>query len=429
VSKRRATIAVAASVIVALTAACSPSIRVRELSLPTDLAPEPGTEVPHVELSVGWSPIGDGLIPVIGERRGYFDDAGITFTRANGYKSNLLASMTPLLNGQIEIGDTYMPLLTPQMSTVQSVTTFALPTTAHVQRILAPVGKYETLDDAMAQGLSFEDAAARVMAQLKDKTMLLYTGVDPQFYNIALGLAGLSLSDVDAQYMGDPDMVTAAQAGRGEFASPNGAVQVSQLQSAGWEPLITVTDVLSNLPNETLNMANTYTGFLTTKDFASHDYNTILRFTGVLFRISHDLSVDPVGSCGSYVDYINSYTGSDMTPEDCAKLYTDGIYELNTFDDYQNVVGPGAEDGATDYLAETDAQIERLQEQGVLPAGDFAATDISFAHRVYRDLRAYRDGARSLLSEAPSGALRDEAQQFYDEFNYLDAYRYAVAAQ
>lgn len=428
-SKRRATIAVAVSVIVALTAACSPSIRVRELSLPTNLAPEPGTEIPHVELSAGWSPIGDGLIPVIGERRGYFRDAGIAFTRTNGYKSNLLASMTPLLNGQIEIGDTYMPLLTPQMATVQSVTTFALPTTAHVQRILAPEGKYQTLKDAMAQGLPFKEAAARVMAQLKDKTLLLYTGVDPQFYNIALGLAGLSLSDVDAQYMGDPDMVTAAQAGRGDFTSPNGAVQVSQLQSAGWEPLITITDVLSNLPDETLNMANTYTGFLTTKAFASQDYNTILRFTGVLFRISHELRVDPVGACGSYVDYVNSYTGSDMTPQDCAKLYTDGIYELNDFDDYQNVVGPDATGGATDYLAETDAQIERLQQQGVLPPGNFSATDISFAHRVYHDLRAYRDGARSLLPKAPPSPLRDEAQKLYAEFDYLDAYRYAIAAQ
>lgn len=411
-----------------LVSACSQSTLTRETSLPDGLAPESGTEIPRITIDAGWSPIGDGLIPVIGERRGYFADAGIEFSRANGYKSNLLASMTPLLNGQIQVGDTYMPLLTPQMSTVQSVTTFALPTTAHVQRILAPSGQYTTMEELLAQGIPFEEAGKQVMEQLRGKNLLLYTGADPHFYNVALGMAGMTLSDVQTTYMGDPDMVTAAQSGRGDFASPNGAVQVSQLQSAGWEPLITVTDVLTNLPDQTLNMANTYTGFLTTKNFASENYNTLLRFTSVLFRIGRDIETDPVDACGVYVDYVNSYTGSDMTPEDCSKLYTDGIYELNSFDDYQNVSGPATAEGVTDYFAETDAQIERLQTQQVLPSGAFAASDISIVDRVYDDLRAYRDEAADLLETAQEGPVRDQAQTYYDQFNYLDAYRFAVAA-
>ncbi|WP_236794224.1 ABC transporter substrate-binding protein [Amycolatopsis sp. GM8] len=430
--KRRAPFSVAMAVMLVLLSACSPSIRVRELTLPAGLAPEPGIDIPQLTISAGWSPIGDGLIPLIGERRGYFRDAGIEFTRTNGYKSNLLTSMTPMLNGQIEIGDTYMPLLTPQMSTVQSVTTFALPTTAHVQRILAPKGKYKTLSGLMAQGIPFRQAAQEVMAQLKGKTMLLYTGVDPQFYNVALGLAGLTLGDVKTQYMGDPDMVTAALSGQGDFASPNGAVQVSQLQSAGWEPLMIVSDVITNLPSETLNMANTYTGFVTTKNFASENYNAILRFTGVLFRIIHDLDADPVGACASYVDYINSYTGSHLTAEDCSHLYTDGIYELNTFENYQAVAGPTPPNPppnhATDYPTQTNAQIQRLQAQAVLPGGHYSASDISFADRVYHDLRTYRDQARALLATAPPGQLHSQAQKFYDDYDYLDAYRYALAA-
>ncbi|MFE0420360.1 ABC transporter substrate-binding protein [Streptomyces tendae] len=425
--RRFATIGSALALLVGLSA-CSTSVQVRELSIPEGLHPEAGTGIPKVTVDAGWSPIGDGLIPVVGERRGYFEDAGIEFSRPNGYKSNLLSSMTPILNGQIDIGDTYMPLLTPQMSTVRSVTTFAIPTTAHVQRILAPKGKYKTLDALMAQGLSFEEAGRQVMEQLRGKTLMLFTGIDPQFYTVSLELAGMTLDDVDTVYMGDPDMVTAAHSGRGDFASPNGAVQVSQLQSSGWEPIITITDVLDHLPDKTLNMANTYTGFLTTKQFANENYNTLLRFTSVLFRISRAFGDDPIAACADYVDYVNSYTGSALTPQECAKLY-DGIYELNGFEDYQDVVGPGPAREGTDYLTETDAQIARLQKQEVLPRGNYAATDISIAHRIHWDLRAYRDEAKKLLAAVPDGKLRDRAEKYYADFNFLDAYRFALAAQ
>jgi len=428
--KRRIAAVAAALALVVACSSCSGSVRVRDLALPDGLDPEPGTAIPQMTINAGWSPIGDGLIPVIGERKGYFADAGIDFTRPNGLKTDLLSSMTPLLNDQVELGATYMPLLTPQMGTVQSVTTFALPTASHVVRILAPQGKYDTLSELMSRGVPFAEAGRRVMEQLRGKKLMLYTGVDPQFYNMALGLAGMTLDDVETSYMGDPDMVTAAQSGKGDFASPNGAVQVSQLQQSGWEPLITITDIFENMPAESLNMANSYTGFVTTKQFANEHYNTLLRFTSVLFRISRDLQQDPVAACGVYVDYVNSYTGSDMTAEDCSKLYTDGLYELIDFDSYQAVSGPAVEGSDdTDYLTETQAQIERLEDNHVLdPASHHQAEEISIAHRVYADLRAYRDQAAELIETAPAGELRTEAEELFDEFNYLDAYRLAKAA-
>lgn len=424
---RRSASAIATAVVVTLAAAgCSGNVRVTDLDLPEGLAPEPGVEIPEITIDAGWSPIGDGLIPVVGERLGFFEDAGISFSRPSGLKSDLLTSMTPILNGQVDVGNTYIPLLTAQMSTVRSVTTFALPTTSHVQRILAPAGEYETLDGLMAEGMSFEEAAPRVMSQMEGGRFLMFTGIDPQFYQIALGLADLSLDDVHTSYMGDPDMVTAAHSGRGDFASPNGAVQVEQLQSSGWEPIITITDLIEHMPEETLNMANTYTGFVTTKQFANENYNTLLRFTGVLFRIAREFDEDPVAACDVYVDYVNSYTGSAMTADDCAGLY-DGIYELNDFETYGDVVGPEATVGS-DYLAETDAQIARLVEQEVLPDEGLASTDISLAHEIHRDLVAYRDLARELLADAPESDLAERAQQNFEDFNYLDAYRLAKAA-
>ena len=417
---RRLISAAAVVASVALLPACATGLRVDTVTFPQESTIVSGTDVPNVTVDAGWSPIGDGLAPVIGERRGYFNDVGIHFSRPDGYKSNLLSTMTPLLNGQINIGATYMPLLAPQMATVRNVTTFALPTTAHVQRILAPKGRYTTFAQLTSRGVPFEKAAAEVMSQVKGKRLLMFTGIDPQFYNLALGLAGLGLKDVAPSYMGDPDIVTAAQSGRGDFASPNGAVQVLQLQNAGWEPIITISDLIDHMPEQTLNMANIYTGFLTTKQFASDDYPTLLRFTSVMFRINQLIGKDPVGACGTYVDYVNSYTGSSMTAAECAQLYTSGIYVLNQFDGYDRIAGK--------FSAQTDAQIKRLQEQGVLPAGNYTAADISIVGQVYRDLRTYRDRSRDMLTTMQPSPARDKAQRYYDTFDYFDAYRIARAA-
>lgn len=390
------------------------------------LAPEPGTEIPEVTVSVGLSPIGDGLIPVIGSRLGYFEDAGISFADGpEGLKTDLLGALTPLLNNQIEIGVTYMPLVTPQLDSVDSVTSFAFPTTFHGTKILAPEGEYETLSDAMAAGESFEEAAPRIMEQLRGQSIVLFTGADPAFYDLALETAGMSLADLETSYLGDPDMVTAAISGQADFVSPNGAVQISQLEQSGWEPLIEITDLIEAMPEETLGISNTQTGFVTTDAYAAENYNTILRFTSVLFRIVADLEADPLTAASTYVDYVNAYTGSSMTAEDAARLFTAGLYTLNPFEEYANVVSePGT---GSNYYESTQAQIERLVEQGVLQ-GEHSSDDASIAERVYTDLDEYRNRADELLSSAPDGELKTQAQVYYDQYNYLDAYRYALEA-
>lgn len=394
--------------------------------IPTGLAPESGTDIPQVTMSVGLSPIGDGLIPVIGSRLGYFEDAGISFKNGpEGLQTDLLGAMTPLLNGQVDVGVTYMPLLTPQLDSVDSVTSFAFATTFHGTKILAPKGKYETMSEALAKGETFDEAAPRIMDQVRGKRLILFTGADPAFYNLALSEAGMTLADLDTSYLGDPDMVTAAAAGQADLVSPNGAVQISQLQQAGWEPLIEITDLIKALPEETLGISNTQTGFVTTDAYAAANYNTLLRFTSVLFRIVADLEADPVTAASTYVDYVNSYTGSSMTAEDAARLFTDGLYTLNGFDAYKDVVTTAG--SGNNYYEATQAQIARLREQGVLQQ-DHSAEDASIADQVYDDLLEYRDKTDELLAKAPEGDLTTQARTYYDQFNFLDAYRFALAA-
>ncbi len=423
-NKRTAPTAGALVLALALTS-CGGGDAVEETA-PEELQPEEGTEIPEVTVVAGWSPIGDGLIPVIGERLGYFEDAGITFTEEDGLQTDLFESLTPLLNNQIEIGATYMPLLTHQFDTVHDeVTPFMMPTVSHALKILAPEGEYDTVSDLMDEGMSFEEAAAEAAEQIRGEEMLLFTGIEPEFYELAFSHADMTLSDVETTYMDDPTMVTAAQAGEADFVSPNGAVQVSQLQQSGWEVVIDIADVIEYMPEEAMSLSNTMTGFVTTFDYAEENWNTLLRFTSVMFRIVDHMEEDVEGATEVFVDYVNSYTGSDMSAEEAARLFTDGLYFLQDFDEYADVVLN--EDTAKNYYQGTDAQVERLQAQGVLQ-DDHDTAEISIADRIYQDLVEYRDQAEELIETAPEGELKEQAETFYEQFNYLDAYRLALTA-
>lgn len=422
-NKRTAPMAGGLALALALTSCGGDAV---EEAAPEELQPEEGTEIPEVTVVAGWSPIGDGLIPVIGERLGYFEDAGITFTEEDGLQIDLFESLTPLLNNQIEIGATYMPLLTHQFDTVHDeVTPFMMPTVSHALKILAPEGEYDTVSDLMDEGMSFEEAAAEAAEQIRGEEMLLFTGIEPEFYELAFSHADMTLNDVETTYMDDPTMVTAAQAGEADFVSPNGAVQVSQLQQSGWEVVIDIADVIEYMPEEAMSLSNTMTGFVTTFDYAEENWNTLLRFTSVMFRIVDHMEEDVEGATEVFVDYVNSYTGSDMSAEEAARLFTDGLYFLQGFDKYADVVLN--EDTAKNYYQGTDAQVERLQAQGVLQ-DDHDTAEISIADRIYQDLVEYRDQAEELIETAPEGDLKEQAETLYEQFNYLDAYRLALAA-
>lgn len=397
-----------------------------DLSLPTGMEPEPGIEIPEVVVKAGFAPYGDGLIGVAGENLGYFEDAGISFSEPNGIQADFSQSFTPMLNGQVEIGSAYMPFFAQQLDSVTTVRAFVLTDVYLGTRILAPEGQYETVADLMEQGQSFEEAAASAMDQLRGKRLLMPDGVDPTFHNLALSQADMTLTDLDVVRMGNPEIVRSAQAGDTDFAAPDGAVQITQMQQAGWEPIVDIGQVIEAMPDQTLDVRNTHTAFTTTTAFAEDNYNTILRYAGVTYRIIDSLTRDPEGTAAAFTDYMNSYTGSSLSVQEVAGLFSDGLYSYRDFDSARELLGP--DDSSPFVFQETAAaQLATLRDNGVL-TGEHTPDDMSIATKVYEDLQAYRDEADELLATAPDGELKDQAEEFYTQFNFLDAYRYALAA-
>ncbi|UOQ56442.1 hypothetical protein MUN78_12250 [Leucobacter allii] len=409
-----------------LLSACAPQSEAETAAAaPAEMA-EPGDSIPEVDLHAGFSPYADELLAVAGIENGYFDEVGITISpEPNGEQVDLIAALTPLLNKQIEVGSGYPPAIVSQLDSVDNVVTFAISDVFYGYRILAPAGEYTTLAEAMEGGESYGEAVATVVEQLRGQPVILREGVVPTFYELILEKAGMTLDDLEVTYLANPDIVRAGFSGQADFTSPTGAAQITSMELDGWEPIIELRDVIDNEPSEaTVSLRSTFSGYLTTTEYAADNYETLLRFTSVVYRLIDDLEADPEGTVERFRDYLNSYTGSEVSTEELASMF-DGLYSMRNFEDASELY---LDEGEPFYFDEVmGAQIDDLAETGVIGTGH-TPDSLSIAGQVYRDLVQYREAADEALVDAPDGDLKSRAQEQYDHRNYLDAYRLAAAA-
>ncbi|GGL31218.1 hypothetical protein [Nocardia jinanensis] len=394
--------------------------------VPPAAAAAPGETIPEATVKAGFSPYGDELLGIAGVTRGYFDQVGISIDPApHGAQTDLIGSLTPLINQQIEVGSGYLSAIPPQLDNVDDVVGFGISDVFYGYRILAPAGKYKTLDQIMKSGHSYEEAVSIVLDQVKGHDVILRQGVAPTFYNLITGTAGGSMTDWNVQYLGNPDIVRAAQSGQADFVSPTGAVEIVRLQMDGWEPLIDLRQVIDNMPAaDTVSLRSTFSGYLTTTGYAEKNWDTLLRFTSVVYRLIDDMKADPVGTAKDFVDYVNSYTGSALTAEELAATF-DGLYALRDFESAATFYDNG--DDTFNFQKVAGAQIAELAAQKVIGEGH-RADQFSIAGHIYHALADYRAKADTALAAAPDSELTRAAKAQYDARNYLDAYRMAAAA-
>lgn len=392
---------------------------------PTDLA-EPGESIPEVEMPVGFSPYADELLAVAGIENGYFADVGLTLTpEPNGTQVDLIASLTPLLNDQIKVGSGYAPAIAAQLDSVNNVVAFCVSDVYYGYHILAPKGKYTTVSQALAEGLGYGDAVAKVVEQMRGQPVILREGVVPDFYNLMLAKADMTLDDLDVSYLANPDVVRAGFVGQADFASPTGAVELTKMMLDGWESLVDIRTAIEHEESAaTVSLRSTFSGYLTTTDYAEQNYESLLRFTSVIYRLVDDLEKDPEETVSRYLDYLNQYTGSKIKPEELAGTF-DGLYSARNFEDavsmYQDPEDPFHFDTVM------GAQIDALETSGVLK-GNHGPDNLSIAGQIHADLVRYKEAADEALTKAPDGDHKTLAEEQYEARNYVDAYRLAAFA-
>ncbi|MFT8358834.1 hypothetical protein, partial [Bifidobacterium aquikefiri] len=273
------------------------------------------------------------------------------------------------------------------------------------------------------KGKGFDEALTTVMKQLKGKEVLLRTGVAPTFYNLLGKYSNSSMDDWEVTYLSNDDILRQAEAGNAKFVSPTGAVEISRLQKEGWESLVDLQQAIQYMPkNETVALRATFSGYITTRSYAEKNWDTLLRFTSVMYRIIKDMQSNPQGTADDFVAYVNSYTGSSLTAKELASTF-DGLYELQNFDDADAMFNDSSSD--FNFRKVMDANLKVLQEQKVLK-GSYTSDDLSDANKIYNDLKKYKTKTDALLKgKSASDKTVIKAKKYYDMYDFLDAYRIA----
>ena len=144
----------------------------------------PGTDVPQVEVSLGMRPYANDLIFVAGIKQGFFKDVGLTVTPLPYGRKVLPDQAIPLLvNKQIDMMALYPPDVIATMDSVQSIRFIAITDLFQGFAILArPGSNVKSVGQFMAEGLAFEEAMKRTMAQLKGKSFVTAPVVDNRIF-------------------------------------------------------------------------------------------------------------------------------------------------------------------------------------------------------------------------------------------------------
>ncbi len=398
--------------------------------------PSAGADLPTVTVKTGIEPYGDHSTLVIGMRQGFFKDVGIDIQPQPLGESTQLADVVPRLSsGSLDIVTWYGPIKVASLPHTKNLTMLGFVDAYIGTYILAaPWTKAKPVSELASQGKPFTETMPAAVAQMKGKRVALANdGAHRDFFNTVFALGGLKTSDVALQALGDNEQVQLANSERLDYASPSGAAQTVQLMNQGWYRLVGTEDLLSGLPPGDPRAVATIgnTGPACTLEYLEKNYETVLRFMSVMFRIIDQVKADPAKALSYEAPYLRSVAGTNTTPEDLGKIMKT-LDPLVSFEDqtrfwtdtaspyhYKNVYGP---------------QIAAAARGGLIPTGTKATPDdVTVGTRIYNDLTGLKNGYDSLVSKAESApesarTLVANAATQYGNRNYLDAYRMLKAA-
>lgn len=394
------------------------------------------TTIPQTTVRLGIEPFADHSIYVIGIREGYYKDVGINISPSPLGEIVQVDQVVPrFLSNSLDIIGWYGPLKLSSLPATPGYKMFAFNDIYLGTELLAsPSTKAKTVDSFLKQGVSFSEAMRKTMAQLAGKTVALANdGAHRAFFNIIFELGSLRTSAVKLLSISDNEMVSLASGGKLDYASPSGAAQEVELIDQGWYSLVGTKELLAGLPPGDPRAVSTIgdTGPACGAEYFAKEYDTVLRFTSVDFRIIDQIKVAPKKSLAYEVPYLDSAAGVKTNAQALEVIFS----QLDPMIDFQEAAKYWLEPKNPYYYANIyGPQIATAKAGGVLPKDShFTPDDMFEGAKVYRDLVTLKDNYEKLVPRAAglSGGqktIAEAAAVQYANRNYFDAYRMLKAA-
>jgi ABC-type nitrate/sulfonate/bicarbonate transport system substrate-binding protein len=399
-----------------------------------------GVEIPETNVRFGMSAFGDHNIYAIGILNGWFRDVGITLGPGTfGVRSLSPQVISRFVSNEVDIHTWYGPLQIEIMARVPQVKLFTFSDTYVGTYMLAsPNTGAKSVSQLVAGGMPFETALQQAMAQMKGKRVAIdNTGSHRIFFDTITHLGGVSFEDVQLSVLEDARIVFLGRGGNIDFASPAGAIQNVNLIQEGWYPLVSIEDLIRGLPQGDYRGVGSigHTGLATTDAYREANPDTILRMTGVMFRIIDAIHVDLANGTDHAlkleVPVIEAAAGTEIGVEGLRTVFStlDPLKSFEQQSEYWLETN-----NPFYYLNVYNPQIKAAQEGGLLPKDrSFSPDDAIVAPQIYRQLVTYRTEYDDMKRKAVDlGADRMKlvaiAQKHYDQRNYLDAHRILAVA-
>lgn len=394
--------------------------------------PSEGDDIPEVEVDFGMTPFADYLIAVIGMKKGWFDDVGITLPLGETYLTTE-ESQQQLLNGQLEVTAGYVP------NTIQTIAANPNTGVAFIGNIFAgnyvlaaPSTNAKEYSDFVEEGQDFEEAVKSSVAQLEGKRVAVSDeGVPRDFFNDILKLGELSPDDLDLQVIDDSKMVQLARSGSIDYAFPSGAAQGIQIMNSGFYRVVGIGEFIEGLPSGAPQIANAigFSGLSTTDEWLEENPETMLRFVSVMLRILDFIDEDLEEAMTLMKPSLEAAAGENQTVPELVEMF-DAYYEIYPYEEAAALMMDP--ENPLYYADVVSTEIEMAKASGVIPQEmDISADNIVSYNAVFEVLATLKSDYEKLASgpipaEAQESFERAEAQ--YNNRNYLDAYRILSSA-
>jgi NMT1/THI5 like len=302
--------------------------------------------------------------------------------------------------------------------------------------LVAKNSPYKTVSELLSQGKSWSDAAKTAIGQMKGKRLgLLNEPSATPFVDFVLAQGGLTLQDLVTIPVENPKIVQLALANQLDFASPNGAAQIYQLQyQAGWKPLIDMPLMIKSMPNGQAALSDflNYDLQMCTSDYLEKNRETIFRACGALYRtLEYMFGPNQKQALTEYAPFINATVGAQLDATSLKFIFE----ELDPFFRWERQEEIWTKiDSPLYYRNIFEPQIARLVKSGALPDQKYDLDTFFAAKGIWEEMRTMKKTTEALLAKGSGGldakhkALFDAADQHHGWYNFLDSARLATAA-
>lgn len=376
---------------------------------------------------------------VLAQTKGYLGDVGISMD-GGVPKISLEQEINPqLVNGETDIVTSYMGMLINAMDKLPTIRPIMVFEYYQGNTILtAPDSGFKSVDEFMAEGMAWKEAAAATMKQLKGRKMAITASSSTYTFNeFAFGLAGLKMSDADTVPVEDPKAVQLALNKQVDFAAPGGAVQVYQLQhQAGWKPVMSMKQLLANMggPNSPVNNLINYDHMQCTQQYLDDNRDTVLRWCGAMYRtLDYIFGPQQEQALTEYAPFINAQTGAELDASAIKFIFD----VMDPFLLWQNQSSIWEDTSyALYYKSLYEFQMKTYLDNGTLPPGKYDLEKLFAAKPLFFEMRDMQKKTGDLLAKIkPGDSVSDDRKKMmemakfhFDGYNFLDASRFAEAA-